>query len=130
MRTLLAALLAAAACTTTTGATQTGTPPRGRVSDIELAPLRGEVGKPFSATLTWSDNYIVDPELRVNGAPPGLRFDPATRTLSGTPKRAGFFTVHVAIRNRVREEPGHRPHPDERWWPATFEIEIFQPLRP
>jgi hypothetical protein len=123
-------LIALAACTTTTGTTPTGPSPQVRVRDIELAPLRGEVGVPYSATLTWVDNYITEPELRLTGAPPGLTFDSASRTLRGTPKRAGFYTVQVAIRKRVRPEPNHRPTPDERWWPATFEVQIFAPIKP
>ena len=126
-----AVALGAAACVSTAGTTPTGPSPSGRVRDIELAPLRGEVGKPFTATVTWADNYIGDdPELRLNGAPEGLTFDPATRTLSGKPKRAGFYTVQVLVRKRVVEEPGRKPKIDDRWWTAEFELEIFAPLAP
>ena len=126
---VMVALFAAASCTTTRGTKPTGTAPDVWVRDIQLEPLRGEAGKPFEATLTWRDNYIREPEFDVKGLPPGLRFDPASRKVVGTPKRAGFFTVNVAIRKRVSDEPGHRPHPDERWWPASFQLEIHAPLK-
>ena len=131
---LLAALGGAAACVSTDNTTPTGPSPRGaggkRGSDIELSPLRGEAGRPFSATLTWTDNYITDPELRCNGAPEGLSFDPVKRTLSGTPKRAGFYTVQVAIRDRIKVTPAHKAKIEEGWWTAEFELEIYAPLKP
>lgn len=130
MRALvIAALLAGAACTTTQGARPTGSSPDVWVRDIQLEPRRGEVGRPFEATLTWRDNYIKEPEFDVSGLPPGLSFDPASRTIKGTPKHAGFFTVNVAIRKRVVRETGHRPTPDERWWPASFQVEIYKPMK-
>ena len=129
---LLVALGGASACVSTAGTTPTGPSPRNshRVRDIELSPLRGEAGKPFSATLTWTDNYITDPELRVNGAPEGLTFDPVKRTLSGKPKRPGFYTVQVAIRDKIKVTPAHKAKIEEGWWTAEFELEIFQPLAP
>lgn len=126
---LTAALVLGAACTTTQGARPTGKSPDVWVRDIQLEPRRGEVGKPFEATLTWRDNYIKEPEFDVSGLPPGLAFDPVARAIKGTPKRAGFFTVNVAIRKRVSGETGHRPAPDERWWPASFEVEIYAPMK-
>jgi hypothetical protein len=99
------------------------------VRDIQLEPLRGEVGKPFQGKVTWDDNYIRDPEVEVSGLPPGLIYDPATRTVSGSPKQAGFFSVNVNIRKHVRVEPGHRPSPDEHWWPATFQLEVYKPMK-
>lgn len=126
---LMAALLSAAACTTTQGTKQTGESPDVWVRDIQLEPLRGEAGKPFEASLTWRDNYIREPEFDVTGLPEGLRFDPATRKVVGKTKRVGFFTVNVAIRKQVSKESGHRPTPDERWWPATFELEIYAPMK-
>jgi hypothetical protein len=126
---LLMAALLGAACTTTQGARPTGTAPDVWVRDIQLEPLRGEVGKPFEATLTWRDNYIKEPEFDVSGLPPGLVFDPATRKVAGKPRRAGFYTVNVAIRKQVPAETGHRPSPEERWWPASFQLEIFAPMK-
>jgi hypothetical protein len=126
---LVAVLTLAAACTTTQGARPTGKAPNVWVRDIQLEPLRGEAGKPFEATLTWSDNYIQQPEFDVSGLPPGLVFDPASRKVKGTPKKVGFFTVNVAIRKHVEAESGHRPAPDERWWPASFQLEIYAPMK-
>ncbi|HEU5056081.1 MAG TPA: hypothetical protein VFU21_06135 [Kofleriaceae bacterium] len=126
---LAAALVAAAACTTTQGARPTGKSPDVWVRDIQLEPLRAEVGRPFEATLTWRDNYIREPEFDVSGLPPGLRFDPATRKVVGKPARPGFFTVNVAIRKQVSKESGHRPSPDERWWPASFQLEVYAPMK-
>jgi len=131
---VLLAALGGAACVSTDNTTPTGPSPRGaggkRVRDIQLSPLRGEAGKPFSATLTWSDNYITEPELRCNGVPDGLAFDPATRTLSGKPKRPGFYTVQVAIRDKIKVTPAHKAKIEEGWWTAEFELEIFAPLKP
>ena len=126
---MMAALLATAACTTTQGTKPTGASPDVWVRDIQLEPLRGEAGKPFEATLTWRDNYIREPEFDVKGLPPGLVFDPAARKVVGKPKRAGFFTVNVGIRKQVSQESGHRPTPDERWWPASFQLEIYAPMK-
>ena len=124
---LAAASLALGACVSARGATPTGEV-TGWVRDIRLDNLRGEVGRPFESRLTWRDNYIEQPEFDVSGLPPGLRFDPASRRIVGTPTSAGFFPVSVAIRKHVPEETGHRPHPDERWWPASFELEIYAPV--
>jgi len=126
---LTAALLLGAACTTTQGTRPTGKSPDVWVRDIQLEPLRAEVGKPFEATLTWRDNYIREPEFDVKGLPPGLRFDPAARKVVGKPGRAGFFTVNVGIRKQVSKETTHRPSPDERWWPATFQLEVYAPMK-
>lgn len=126
---ILAAALGAAGCTTTQGARPTGSSPDVWVRDIQLEPLRAEVGRPFEASLTWRDNYIRQPEFDVTGLPPGLRFDPGARKVVGTPKRAGFFTVNVAIRKQVSKESGHRPTPDERWWPASFQLEVYAPMK-
>ena len=123
----LAAALALGACTSAQNATPTGEV-TGWVRDIQLDNLRGEVGRPFESRLTWRDNYIEQPDFDVSGLPPGLAFDPASRRIIGTPKRAGFFTVNVAIRKHVPPKAGHRPHPDERWWPASFELEIYAPV--
>ena len=129
VRVFVMAACLAAACTTTRNTKQTGESPKGWVRDIQLEPLRGEAGKPFEATLSWRDNYIQEPEFEVSGLPPGLVFDPASRKVIGTPKRAGFFTVNVAIRKRVPVETGHRPTPDERWWPASFQLEVYAPMK-
>jgi hypothetical protein len=126
---VMVALVAAAACTTTQGARPTGEAPDVWVRDIQLEPLRAEAGRPFEATLTWRDNYIREPEFDVSGLPPGLRFDPATRKVVGKPERPGFFTVNVAIRKQVSKESGHRPTPDERWWPASFQLEVYAPMK-
>lgn len=126
---LMAALAAATACTTTQGAKPTGTSPDVWVRDIQLDPLRAEVGRPFEATLTWRDNYIREPEIEVTGLPEGLRFDLPARKVVGAPKRPGFFTVNVAIRKQVVKKSGHRPSPDERWWPASFQLEVYAPMK-
>jgi hypothetical protein len=126
---VLAAALLAAACTTTQGARPTGTSPDVWVRDIQLEPLRAEVGRPFEASLTWRDNYIREPEIEVTGLPEGLRFDLPAREVVGAPRRAGFFTVNVAIRKQVKKKSGHRPSPDERWWPATFQLEVYAPMK-
>src|SRR5690606_440177 len=103
----------------------------GWVRDIKLDNVRGEVGRPFQSRLTWRSNYIgeADAEIDVSGLPPGLRFDRATRAIVGTPTEAGFYKVNVAVRQPPPPEPAHRPHPDERWWPATFELEIYAPIK-
>jgi len=123
-----AILISAAGCTSTQNTVQSGEA-TGWVRDIQLEPLRAEVGRPFEATLTWRDNYIREPEFDVKGLPPGLVFDPAARKVVGKPKRAGFFTVNVGIRKQVSTESGHRPSPDERWWPASFQLEVYSPMK-
>ena len=99
-----------------------------RVWDIAIENLRGEVGRPYSAKLTWKDSYIREPEFEIGGLPPGLIFDPATRTISGTPEVAGFHTVDVAIRKRIPIDSDARPAPEDRWWTARFQLEIYRPV--
>jgi len=129
MRVIVLMAVILGGCTTTRGTTPTGKSPNVWVRDIQLEPLRGEAGKPFEATLTWRDNYIREPEFDVKGLPPGLAFDTASRKVKGIPKRTGFFTVNVGIRKQVSKESGHRPSPDERWWPASFQLEIYAPMK-
>jgi hypothetical protein len=96
------------------------------VRDIRLSSSRGEVNSPFSAEVTYETNFLRDPEWELTGLPAGLVFDADKRRITGVPKQPGFFTVNVAVRKRApRDDPRHRPRPDERWWPATFELEIY-----
>jgi hypothetical protein len=122
------ALVAAPACTTTRGAPASEPNSNAWVRDIDLSPLRAQVGQPFTATLSYRDNFIDHPEYSVSGLPPGLVFDAASKAVKGTPSRAGFFTLNVAVRKAVPPERAHRPRPDERWWPATFELEVYAPV--
>jgi hypothetical protein len=127
---VVAASAAAAGCTSTQHTEPAGPQPDLWVRELDLSPRRGEVGAPFEARLTWRDNYIREPELSVSGLPPGLTFDPAGRKVTGTPTQAGFFTVNIAVRKKPPTEKTHRPGPDERWWPETVELEIFDPVEP
>jgi hypothetical protein len=124
----LCSAIAPLACTTTQGSSAAGPQRKIWVREIDLAPRRGEVGAPFRATLTWRDNYIREPELSVAGLPPGLRFDPASRVVSGRPERAGFFTENLGVRQLPPTTKTHRPTLEERWWPASVELEIFEPV--
>jgi hypothetical protein len=124
---LLSLVAASTGCTSTQHTTQVGEV-KGWVRDIQLDNLRGEVGRPFQSRLTFRTDYIDDPEFHAADLPPGLRFDSDSRSIVGTPKRAGFYRVQVSLRKRVPKEAGRRPKPDERWWPADFEIEIYKPM--
>ncbi|HUH03036.1 MAG TPA: Ig domain-containing protein [Kofleriaceae bacterium] len=99
------------------------------VHNLRLTNTRGEVGRPFTAEITWEDNYLTAVEISASGLPPGLSLDQAKRVISGTPTRAGFFTVELAVRKHVDRERLHKPSPDERWWPARQEIEIYTPMK-
>jgi hypothetical protein len=99
------------------------------VHQIQLTNTRGEVGRPFAAEITWEDNYLTAVEISASGLPPGLVLDQAKRLISGTPTRAGFFTVELAVRKQVDRERLHKPTPDERWWPARQQIEIYAPMK-
>lgn len=104
-----------------------------RVWNIQIENLRGEAGRPFKSRVTWRDNYITEPELEVAGLPPGLIFDPASRTISGTPTEPGFHGVQVAVRQLVRverNERGEREKPHNRWWVEEFQLEIYKPVGP
>ena len=98
------------------------------VRSIELSETRGEVGRPFSSTVTWRSNYLEDPEFDVKGLPVGITFDVAKRELKGVPKHPGFYTVTVALRKKAKRDRTHRPQSDERWWPADFQVEIYKPV--
>lgn len=126
----VASAVGAGGCVSTRNTTQLGHGGTGRVYDLRLSETRGEVGKPFRAEVTWSDNFITRPEVSVSGLPPGLSYDPAARTVAGTPGQAGFFKVNLAVRQKPTAEPGHRPTADERWWPATVELDIYKPVSP
>jgi hypothetical protein len=65
------ALVAAPACTTTRGAPASEPNSNAWVRDIDLSPLRAQVGQPFTATLSYRDNFIDHPEYSVSGLPPG-----------------------------------------------------------
>jgi hypothetical protein len=99
------------------------------VREIELSQTRGEVGKPFTSKLTFDSNYVTDADYSVSGLPPGLRWDEATASIVGTPKRDGFFTVNVAVRKKVERGRFHKPKVDERWWPQEIEISIYKPMK-
>ena len=125
-----ASAVGAGGCVLTRNTTQLGHGGTGRVYDLRLSETRGEVGKPFRAEVSWSDNFITRPEVSVSGLPPGLRYDPATHAVVGTPGKAGFFQVDLGVRQKPTGEPGHRPTADERWWPATVELDIYKPVSP
>jgi hypothetical protein len=96
------------------------------VRDIAISVDRGEVGKPFSSRVTYEHNFIGTAEYHVSGLPPGLAFDEARQEISGTPRRAGFFAVEVAIRNKVdRTTALYKPRPEDRWWIQRFTLEIY-----
>jgi hypothetical protein len=98
------------------------------VRNIDLSTTRGEVGRPFESAITWEDNYLTEIELTATGLPPGLSLNPPKRIIAGTPTRAGFFTVEVAVRKKFERDEFHKTQPDERWWPARLQIEIYAPL--
>ena len=64
---------------------------------VTITPPAGTVGRAFGpltfAPFTDVDNTVVT--YTVTGLPPGITFDPATRTFSGTPTEFGPFTVTV-----------------------------------
>jgi hypothetical protein len=127
---LVMLMAALAACGPTTRGTTAEADPGAdhRVEDISLSETNGEIGRPFRADITWRDNYIDDPEISVTGLPPGLELDLAERAIVGTPTQDGFFTIQVAIRKRRPDEKLYRPRPDDRWWPAEFELSIYRPV--
>ena len=124
-------VVAAAACAGSTERTPINDPGDGTehfVRNIRLSNTRGEVGKPFSAELTWEDNFIEEAEFDVSGVPPGLRFDAAGRSLVGKPTKAGFYTFNISVRKKLSKGDFHKPKADERWWPASFEVAIYAPV--
>ena len=121
--------LALAACVGAARSPATESEDRHWVRDIELSNTRGELDRPFTSELSWRDNYLTEVEYSVTNLPPGLRFDAASKRIVGIPEREGFFTVHIAIRKKVDRGFGHKPKPDERWWRADFELQIYRPLQ-
>jgi hypothetical protein len=134
-RVLLAALSISCICACAGGhgdALEPGAASRSEthyVRNIDLTTSRGEVGRPFESIITWEDNYLSEFELTATGLPPGLSLDPPKKRIAGTPTRAGFFTVEVAVRKRFERGELHKSQPDERWWPARLQIDIYAPLK-
>jgi len=64
---------------------------------VPITAPAGTVGRPFGpftfAPFTDVDNAVLT--YTVTGLPPGVTFDPATRTFSGTPTEFGAFTITV-----------------------------------
>ena len=64
---------------------------------VTITPPAGTVGRAFGpltfAPFTDVDNTVLT--YTVTGLPPGITFDPVTRTFSGTPTEFGAFTVTV-----------------------------------
>ena len=98
------------------------------VRDMTLSETRGEVGRPFTSELTYKTNYLNNPEFEVSGLPPGLTWDDAKRAIVGAPKSPGFHTVHIAVRSAGEKDWHDKRDSLDRWWPASFEIEIYRPV--
>lgn len=65
---------------------------------IPSAPVRQD----FSLTLSWDEAESTRPTaVTVSGLPPGLTWDPLTRTISGMPLRSGSYTIRVISRNEA-----------------------------
>jgi hypothetical protein len=63
------------------------------IDQTEVPP--GKVGEPYTVTFTVGDDTTLDWTLTSDDPPPGLGFDAATATLSGTPTLAGEYKIAI-----------------------------------
>jgi hypothetical protein len=89
--------------------------PPGPYCRIYISRTKGMVHKHFSARITYSSNYVRDPEYGYRGTlPPGLSLDADTGSIAGIPTLAGFWNVRLYVRDRNRGT--HDEKPGEKWW--------------
>ena len=98
------------------------------VRDMALSETRGEVGRAFTSELSYKTNYIENPEFEVRNLPDGLRWDDENRAIVGKPKSPGFHTVNIAVRSAGEKDWHEKGDALDRWWPTSFEIEIYRPI--
>lgn len=98
--------------------------------NINLSRTKGQIHKHFSSSITYSSNFVSDPEYYVwstTPLPPGLSLNTSSGIISGTPSQAGFWSVKVGVRDRTRGTHGQPV--GERWYyNQTYEIKIFDKL--
>jgi hypothetical protein len=123
-----AALLLMVSCASRTPTENKATSAEHYVRHIELSVNRGEVGKQFRSRLTYEDNYIRNPEVEIAGLPPDLHYDPAARSVVGIPRKAGFYQLQIAIRERVNPDLLRHPQAEDRWWTKVVALEIYKPI--
>jgi hypothetical protein len=121
--------LGALGCATTSGTVEEGGQQDAAIWNIRLSTERGEVGKPFLAEITFQRDFEGELEFDISSLPPGLTFDEKEQAIVGKPTKAGFFTVNVAIRKKIKRGRFHKPKPDERWFRGETSVEIYQPLK-
>lgn len=97
------------------------------VSRIDLSHTTGQVGQKFEAEVQLHSKRLGESEVQVRSLPPGLRFDPETRTIVGVPEADGFFAVTVAVRKK--RGPGvHFSTPKGAWFSERLNIDIYRPI--
>jgi len=105
--------------------TSTYSAPSIRVN-LYLSRLRGQTHKYFSSRITVSGNYITNLEvIDAIGLPKGITLNKSRGILEGTPTQAGFFSVRIKFRDRVKGagrfgKTGH--------YYEDYEIKIFDKL--
>lgn len=115
----------------------TGTTSTGPYSYATISREKGMVNKYFSAKVTVNSNYITSLEFEPwydhsgenkGKLPPGVTFNASTGMFEGTPTLAGFYTVEVRYRDKVK---GTHDYPDptsNMWYVTRFELKIYDVL--
>jgi len=83
----------------------------------------GEVGKPWTSQLALTSEFMTQPRFRSRGLPPGLELDAESGKLTGTPTKAGVYTVEVSVQDAKRgmcADPGNT----DKWHTWSFELVI------
>lgn len=111
-----------------------GTPTAGPTApsfyaNLTISRTKGMVNKHFSTRCKLSSNYIDSVEYMIKSdLPPGVSFDTTNGTFGGVPTLAGFWTIKIWYRDRIKGTSDHPNLGDDYWYTETFELAMYDKL--